>query len=118
MHWDQAGMRRDIDNAVSGYTRALATEEVTAEVGMVTAVLRLDGVLRDIRIQARAIRTLGAEGLGAALTEAIRAAELAAGQRRRELAGAVTFGGHPVFELIDEMINAPESAVRRLGNRR
>jgi DNA-binding protein YbaB len=116
MHWDAGALRREIDRAVDGYADRLATERVTAETEMVTAVLRLDGVLCDIRIDQRAIRRLGADRLGVELTEAIRAAERAVDQRRRELAGGVTFLGHPVFELIEEMINAPEAAVARLGN--
>jgi hypothetical protein len=77
-------------------------------------VTRLDGVLVDVVIDPRALRKLGADGLGERLTEALRQAEHAAAQRRGELAGGVTFHGLPVFELVEEMINEPEAALRRM----
>lgn len=114
MAWDPGALRREIDKAIDAYAGAIATERVTVETGMVTAVMRSDGVLRDIRIDPRAARRLGADGLGEQLTEAIRAAERAAAECRRELAGTMTFLGFPVNEMIDEMINNPEDAVRRM----
>lgn len=114
MDWDAGALRREIDTAVERYAAVIATERVTVETEWVTAVMRLDGALRDIQLDPRAVRRLGADGLGAELTEAIRAAEQEVERRCRELAGQVTFLGHPVFDLIDEMINDPAGAVRRL----
>ena len=115
MDWDAGALRREIDNAVEGYAGVIATGDVTVETDMVTAVAGLDGVLLDVRIDPRAVRRLGAEGLGAELTEAIRAAERAIARRCQELAGDVTFLGHPVFELVEEMLNEPEAAIRRMS---
>jgi DNA-binding protein YbaB len=115
MALDSGAVGREIDKAVEDYAATLGTEQVTGEAELVTAVLRLDGTLDDIRIDQRAIRALGADGLGAALTEAIRAAERAADGRSRDLADQVTVLGHPVFELIEEMVNEPAAAVRRLA---
>jgi DNA-binding protein YbaB len=114
MRWDADAMRREIDAAVDGYAAALATERVTVETDLVTAVARLDGVLVDVVIDPRALRKLGVDGLGEQLTDTLQQAERAAAQRRGELAGQVSFHGLPVFELVDEMINDPDAALRRL----
>jgi DNA-binding protein YbaB len=115
MAWDTGALRREIDNAVGEYAAVVAAECITVEIGMVTAVMSADGILREILLDPRAARRLGADGLGELLTEAVRAAEREAAGRRHELAGEVTVLGHPVFELIDEMINNPEAAVRRMA---
>lgn len=114
MRWDAGALRREIDASVDGYTAGVAAERVTVETGMVTAVTCLDGVLMDVEIDPRAVRKLGAAGLGEQLTEALQAAERAAAARRSELAGQVTFRGLPVFELVEQMINEPDVAIRRM----
>lgn len=115
MSWDTGALRREIDTAVGEYAAVVAAECITVEIGMVTVVMSVDGILREILLDPRAARRLGADGLGELLTEAIRAAEREAAGRRQELAGEVTVLGHPVFEMVDEMVNNPEAAVRRMA---
>jgi DNA-binding protein YbaB len=115
MAWEPDALRREIDKAIDDYADAVAAGRVTVVTGMVTTVMRLDGVLGDIQIDPRAMRKLSPDCLCELLTEAIRAAEAEAACRCGELAGKVTFLGYPVDEMIDDMINRPEDAVRRMA---
>jgi DNA-binding protein YbaB len=112
MTWDAAALQTEITKAVEEYHALLATERVTAETAMVTAVMRLDGALLDVLVDPRAMRD---EHLGRLLTDAIRAAEREVAGRRAALAATVTFLGHPVLDVVEEMINDPAAAVRRFA---
>jgi DNA-binding protein YbaB len=115
MAWNPDVLRAEIDRAVDQYAAMVVEERVTVEAGYVTAVLRLDGVLDELVVDPRALRRHGPDGLAELMTEAIRAAEREAAGRRDVLADKVTFLGHPVLEVVREMISDPEAAVRRLA---
>lgn len=114
MNWDPAALQNEITKAVEEYHALLATERITVEVDLITAVMRLDGVLTEVLIDPRAQRE-EPEELEAALLDAIRATEDAVDRRRAEVGGKVTFLGHPVLELVDQMIKDPAGAARRLA---
>jgi DNA-binding protein YbaB len=115
MTWDYTALQAEIDQAVNEYTAVLARERVTVEVDLVTAVLRLDGVLDEVVVDPRALRRHGPDRLAELITEAIRAAEHEAATRRDVLADKVTFLGHPVLATVREMIGDPQAAARRLA---
>jgi putative ubiquitin-RnfH superfamily antitoxin RatB of RatAB toxin-antitoxin module len=115
MALDTAALRGELDRAVGEYAATVAGERVTVEAGMVTAVLGLDGVLHELVVDPRALRRHGLDGIGERIAEVIRAAEREAASRRDVLAGKVTFLGHPVLEVVREMISDPEAAARRLA---
>jgi len=115
MTWDYRALQGEIDRAVEEYADVLARERVTAEVDHVTAVMRLDGVLLDVALDPRALRRHEPDVLGKVITEAIRAAEREVDARRDVLADKVTFLGHPVLEVVREMISDPQAAARRLA---
>lgn len=114
MAWDYHALRTEIDTAVEKYAAALARERVTVKVGPVTAVLRLDGVLDDLVVDPRAWHQLDA--LEEQVTEALRAAEHEAAARRDALASRVTFLGHPVLAMVQEMTSDPQAVARRLAD--
>jgi hypothetical protein len=107
-------LEREIGAAVDAYAAMIAAERVTVDTGPVTAGLGLDGALHDLTIDPRTLARCAPDELAAHITRAIRAAESAAERRRAELAEKVTFLGHPVLEVVREMINDPEAAARRL----
>ena len=115
MSWDYQALRARIDEAVEEYTRGLARERVTVSVGPVSVVLRLDGSLADVVLDPRAPHRYDSDALAALVVEAIRAAEHEVTGRRDVLAGTVTFLGHPVLEVVQEMMTDPHAAARRLG---
>jgi DNA-binding protein YbaB len=115
MTWDYQALQAEIDGAVEEYAATVARERVTVEVGSVTAVLRLDGVLDDLVVDPRALRRHGPDGLAELITDTIRAAEHEAAGRRDVLAEKVTFLGHPVLEVVREMTSDPRAAARRLA---
>jgi DNA-binding protein YbaB len=111
MAWDYHALQAEIDTAVEKYAAALARERATARVGPVTAVLRLDGVLADLVIDPRATH----DALAEVITEALRAAEREVAGRREALASRVTFLGHPVLAMVQEMTSDPRAVARRLA---
>lgn len=115
MAWDYHALRTELDRSVDEYATAVARERVTVEIGPVTTVLRLDGALCDLVVDPRALRRHGPDGLAELITDAIRAAEHAAAGRRDVLAEKVTFLGHPVLEVVREMMRDPHAAARRLA---
>lgn len=115
MSWDLHALQAEIGKSVGEYAALVAEERITVEAGLVTVVMRLDGALREVVVDPRALRRHGADGLADVLTGAIKTAEHRAAGRRDELAGEVTFLGHPVLEVVREMVSDPESAVRRLA---
>jgi len=115
MAWDDHALRKEIDGAVDGYADQLARERVTVKVGLVTAVLRLDGVLDDLVVDPRALRRHSAEELAELITETIRAAEHEAAGLREVVADTVTYLGYPVHALVQQMIDDPHAVVRRLA---
>jgi hypothetical protein len=114
MAWDYHALRLEIDTAVEKYAAALARERVTVKVGPVTAVLRLDGVLDGLVVDPRAWQRLDTLGEGA--RGGRRAAARAAAGRRDALAGRVTFLGHPVLAMVQEMTSDPRAVARRLAD--
>jgi DNA-binding protein YbaB len=115
VNWDYRALQTEIDRAVEDYADVLARERVTAEVDHVTVVLRLDGVLLDVVLDPRVLRRHEPAALGDVITEAIRAGEREVAARRDVLAEKVTFLGHPVLEVVREMISDPQAAARRLA---
>lgn len=113
--WDYHALQAEIDRSADEYVTAVARERVTVEVGPVTAVLRLDGVLDDLVVDPRALRRHDPEVLAELITDAVRAAEHEADGRRAVLAEKVTVLGHPVLEVVREMSTDPHAAVRRLA---
>ena len=111
MAWDHRALRAELDRAVDEYATTVARERVTAEVGPVTAVLRLDGVLADLVIDPRATH----DALAEVITETLRAAEREVDGRREALASQVTFLGHPVLAMVQEMTSDPRAVARRLA---
>lgn len=115
MVWDVDALEAEITAAVDGYAAVVAAEHVAVETEFVAVVLRLDGVLREVVVDPRAPARRGLDGLAELVTEAIRTAEREADRRRAELAEKVTFLGHPVLEVVREMISDPQAAARRLA---
>lgn len=115
MAWDYHALQGEIDRAVDGYATTIERERVTARVGFVTAVLRLDGALVDLVVDPRALRQQGPDELAEMITEAIRAAEHEASAMRDAHGEGVTFLGRPVLELVREMIADPQAVARRLA---
>jgi DNA-binding protein YbaB len=113
--WDVDAMNADIARAVADYTSRIAQRSVVIERDLVTVVMRLDGVLSEVDIDARALRRHGAARLGELVTEAIRAAEDATEAGRDEVAATVTYRGHNVVEVMAEMATDPAAAARRLS---
>ena len=107
----------EIQRTVAGFAAKMASGRVTAETGdgCVRAVMGLDGFLERVDIGPRALRDHGADGLSRLVLSAIRDGEARARERRDELAGEVQFLGYPVLELVEQMANDPEGAVRRLS---
>jgi DNA-binding protein YbaB len=114
---DLYSLAGEIQRTVDGFTTKLATERVTAEAGegTVRAVMGLDGFLERVDIGPRGLRDHGLAGLSQLVRAAVRDAEDRAQVRRDELAGQVQFLGYPVLELVEEMANDPEAAIRRLS---
>lgn len=115
MAWDYHAVQAEIDQAVDKHAELIAAERVTVQVDLVTAVMRVDGVLEELVVDPRAMRKHEPERLAELITEAIRAAEHEADGRREVLAEKVTFRGRPVLALVREMISDPEAAARRLA---
>jgi hypothetical protein len=115
MSWDYHALAAEIDRAVGGHAAEVANERVTVDVGPTTAVLRLDGVLEELAIDPRAMRRHTSEELAGLITRTIRAAEHEAAARRGVLAEKVTVLGHPVLEMVRQMIDDPEAVARRLA---
>jgi DNA-binding protein YbaB len=115
MTWDYHALRGEIDRAVDGYATRIARETATVRVGLVTAVLRLDGVLVDLVVDPRALRRHDPDELAVLITEAIRAAEHEASALRDVLGEEVTVNGRPVLALVREMVADPQGTVRRLA---
>ena len=115
MAWDTGALQAEIDRAVDEFTALVAGKSVTVDGELVTAVMRLDGALRRLVVDPRAMRRHGAGGLAELITETIRLAEHEAARCRDVLAAKVTFLGHPVLELVQEMIDNPEGVGRRLA---
>jgi DNA-binding protein YbaB len=115
MAWDYHALRAEMDRSVDEYATAVARDRVTVEVGPVTVVLRLDGALDDLVVDPRALRRHGPDVLGELITDAIRAAEHEAAGQRDVLAEKVTYLGHPVLEVVREMMSDPHAAARRLA---
>jgi DNA-binding protein YbaB len=114
VNWDAAALQTEITKAVEQYRALLATERVTVEVDLITAVMRLDGVLLEVVVDPRALRE-EADELGAMLTDAIKAAEDDAARRRDQVGATVTFLGHPVLEMVELMMKDPVAAASRLA---
>jgi DNA-binding protein YbaB len=114
MTWDATALRREITKAVEDYHAVLATERVTVEAGLITAVMRLDGVLVEVVVDPRALRE-EADEVADLLTDAIAAAEDAVARRRDEVGHTVTFLGHPVLEMVELMTKDPAAAASRLA---
>lgn len=114
MTWDPGALQAEITKAVGDYRALLATERVTVDADLITAVMRLDGVLLEVVVDPRALRE-EAEVVADLLTDAIRAAEGEAARRRAEVGHTVTFLGHPVLEVVEQMIKDPAGAARGLA---
>ena len=114
MSWDTAALQTEIAKAVEDYRALLATERVTVEVGLITAVMRVDGVLLEVVVDPRALRE-EADEVADMLTDAIAAAEDAVARRRDEVGRTVTFLGHPVLEMVELMTKDPVAASSRLA---
>jgi DNA-binding protein YbaB len=114
MSWDTAALQTEITKAVEEYRALLATERVTVEVDLITAVMRLDGVLIEVVVDPRAMREEPDE-LADMLTDAIASAEDAVARRRDAVGRTVTFLGHPVLEMVELMMKDPVAASSRLA---
>jgi DNA-binding protein YbaB len=114
MTWDANALQAEITKATADYHALLATERVTVEVDLITAVMRLDGVLLEVVVDPRAQRE-EVDEVEAMLTDAIKAAEDAVDQRRDAVGRTVTFLGHPVLEMVELMMKDPVAAAARLA---
>ncbi|MER5997577.1 YbaB/EbfC family nucleoid-associated protein [Nonomuraea sp. NPDC051941] len=89
---DRIGRRAD--EAMSKLATAMdglgeVTGEGTAAGGRIQATVEADGLVRDIRLDARVLRTMGSDELAEAIVTALRAAQLSArGQLEERLAEA------------------------------
>jgi DNA-binding protein YbaB len=80
-------------------------DEVTGEGvvagGKIRATVESDGLVRDLRLDPRVLRTMGAEELSEAIVAALRAAQLSARGQLEERLAAVQGGDRPSFDMSD-----------------
>ncbi|MDP4508680.1 YbaB/EbfC family nucleoid-associated protein [Nonomuraea turcica] len=99
-------LARRADEAMATLVQAMnGLEEVTGEGtsagGKIRAAVESDGLLREIRLDPRLLRSMGSDELAEAVVAAVRAAQLSARGQLEERLAAAQGGARPSFDIRD-----------------